>query len=232
MGMSSTLTALNTIQDPVTLGFSLQAGLLPWIQDWRALSMHTCLTHPCIGTSNAARARSSSRCHFLTPHPLVHISVKGNSIFPVTQSPDPCLLSHGTSKNKSSQECLQIVTESDPLTATTTPGRAITILTQTTAINGQVESLLPPQLPFRTQQSERLHHSINQVMFLLSQNPPKTTRGEVKILKWTTRPLSSPANLPCSLISSPATFLCSLCSRYSGLLEPAKQALPRAPHAP
>lgn len=52
--------------------------------------------------------------HFLTPHPLVHISVKGNSIFPVTQSPDPCLLSHSTSKNKSSQECLQkIFTESD-----------------------------------------------------------------------------------------------------------------------
>ena len=141
--------------------------------------------------------------HFLTPHPLVHISVKGNSIFPVTQSPDPCLLSQSTSENKSSQECLQIFTESDhphpdhchPRPSGTPPASSA-------------------QLPFRTQQSERLH-SINPVVFLLSQNPPKTTRGEVKIPEmdnkatfFSSQPPLLPHFISCNfpLLSAPGTL--------------------------
>lgn len=146
-------------------------------------------TQPVQAAAPGAAASSHS-------HPLVHTSGTGSSTFPVTQSPDPWLLSHPTSKNKSSQECLQIFTESDPFTAATALDQASTILTQTSAINGQgTPSCLlgspsgqSSQRDFITAWS-RLWSSSLEIL-------PRPHEEKPRSLKWTTRPLSSPANLP------------------------------------
>ena len=70
---------------------------------------------------------------------------------------------------------------------------------------------------------------MKQVVVLLPQNSPKTTRGKAKILEVDNKATFFSSQPPGSLISSPATLLRSLCSRSSRLLKPAKQVLLRAP---
>lgn len=195
LGMSSTLVALNTIENLVTLRFPLQPGVRPWTQAW---SMHVCVsdipTHRHL-TRSERKQQLQVVAASSPSHPLAPISRKGNSMFPVTQSPNPWLLSHPTSKNKSSQESLQILTESDLLTAATAltkPAPFSPRLVPSTAGGLAPASLAPLQ-------DEAARDCITAWIRLWSSSLeilPRPHEEKPKSLKWTRRPLSSPANLP------------------------------------